>query len=156
MATGGRSPVLEASSLKRGAIESLFDRLVDETKTEVRDTTERLFERGAIDRQQKESVIKTLSQHHLETDYAASLLFQLVVKNVEQDDRRFDRLLLALRDLELDNLADELLQASVAMPHPPNFNPEQAMEHQGGGNTTVPVVHYSLATSQKRCELVRK
>ena len=136
MAALGRTTILEAPSLKRGAIESLFDRLVDETKTEVRDSTERLFERGAIDRQQKESVIKALSQHHLETDYAASLLFQLVMTNVERDDRHFDRLLLALRDLELDKLADELLQASVAMPHQTDSDLEQSMEHDGGNTTS--------------------
>ena len=134
MAEGGllsSSLVEEPASRKRGAIESLFDRLVEETKTEVRDSTEKLFQRSAINQQQKESVIKTLSKHHLETDYAASVLFQLVLKNVEDDDRHFDRLVFALRDMELDKLAEELRRASLVAggPHPPTSMDETEMEH---------------------------
>ena len=144
MAEGGSSPAtnffpeVEETSRKYVAIESLFERLVQETKTEVRDSAQKLFEKGAIDREQKESVIKTLSRHHLETDYAASSLFELVLKNVEQDDRHFDRLLLALRDLEFFDIADDLLRASKL--HPLDPTPEQALEHnfKGGGDSNNP------------------
>ena len=147
MAEGGSSPVpnflpeIEETSRKYVAIESLFERLVQETKTEVRDSAQKLFERGAIDREQKESVIKTLSRHHLETDYAASSLFELVLRNVEQDDRHFDRLLLALRDLEFFDIADDLLRASKL--HPLDPAPEQALEHnfEGGGNSSDPSIN---------------
>ena len=44
---------IEETSRKYVAIESLFERLVQETKTEVRDSTQKLFERGVIDREQK-------------------------------------------------------------------------------------------------------
>ena len=138
MAEGGPSPDLFAEveepsiSRKYVSIESLFERLVQETKIEVRDSAQKLFERGAIDREQKESVIKTLSRHHLETDYAASSLFEHVLNNVERDDRHFDRLLLALRDLEFFDIADDLLQASKL--HPLDPAPEQAMEHNFKGS----------------------
>ena len=139
MAEGGSSPPApnffpegEEASRKYVAIESLFERLVHETKTEVRDSTQKLFERRAINREQKESVIKTLSRHHLETDYAASALFELVLKNVEQDDRHFDRLLLALRDLEFFDIADDLLRASKL--HPLDPAPEQALERNFEGD----------------------
>lgn len=138
MAEGGSSPPafpeVDEISRKYVAIESLFERLVQETKIEVRDSAQKLFERGAIDREQKESVIKTLSRHHLETDYAASALFELVLKNVEKDDRHFDRLLLALRDLEFFDIADALLRASKL--HPLDPAPNQVLEHnfEGGGD----------------------
>lgn len=145
MAEGGSStpapnffPEVEEPSRKYVAIESLFERLVQETKNEVRDSAQKLFERGAIDRVQKENVIKTLSRHHLETDYAASSLFELILKNVERDDRHFDRLLVALRDLEFFNIADDLLRASKL--HPLDPAPEQALEptFEGGGDSHSP------------------
>ena len=123
----------EERSRKYIAIESLFDRLVDKTKTEVRDSTEKLLERGAINQEQKMNVMKTLNLHHLETDYAASLLFRAVLTNVESDDRHFDRLLLALRDLEMDQLADDLQKASVERPETANSNQKMDKDHLKGG-----------------------
>ena len=63
---------------------------------------------------------------------------------MENDDRNLDRLLLVLREIELNKLADELYRASMSPPsvHLPT---EQAMEHDGahvnggpstGGQTT--------------------
>ena len=134
----GYNMLSEEPSRKCAAIESLFEQLVHKAKTEVRDSTEKLLERGAINREQKENVMKILNQHHLETDYAASLLFRAVLTNVEHDDRHFDYLLLALRDLEMDQLAEDLQKASVL--HPQAVNPNQQMgkdsSHSAGGTDT--------------------
>lgn len=151
MAEGGSSPghfalLEEPSHRKRAAIEALFDRLVEKTKNEVRDSTEKLFERGAIDMDQKETVIKTLSLNHLQTDYAASLLFRLILKNVEdRDDRHFDRLVYALRDMELDGLANELLRASEIKTRPSNLSAEQAMEQ----DLSIPDPPKKIATGEE-------
>ncbi|MCG8623967.1 MAG: hypothetical protein MJE68_18500, partial [Proteobacteria bacterium] len=118
---------------KHAAIESLFEQLVDGIKTEIRDSTEKFLERGAINQEQKENVMKISNQRHLEADYAASLLFRAVLTNVEDDDRHFDRLLLALRDLEMDQLADDLLKASVVV-HSQTSNAHQQMDDNGGAS----------------------
>jgi hypothetical protein len=123
----------EEPSRKYTAIESLFEQLVNKVKTEIRDSTEKLFERGAIKRDQKENVMKTSNQRHLETEYAASLLFRAVLTNVENDDRHFDRLLLALRDLEMNQLADDLQKASIVV-HPLTANPHQQIDDNGGAS----------------------
>ena len=123
----------EEPSRKYAAIESLFEQLVDGVKTEIRDSTEKLLEKGAINQEQKENVIKISNQRHLETDYAASLLFRAVLTNVEDDDRHFDRLLLALRDLEMDQLADDLLKASVVA-HSQTANARQQIDDNGGAS----------------------
>ena len=117
---------IEEPSRKYAVIKSFFDRLVKETGAKVRDLVDKLREKGIITQQQRENVVKTLRQQHLVTDYAPSLLFEVVLKSVEHDDINFDRLLLALRELRLDDLADKL---SSALSTPPHLLGEQEMEH---------------------------
>ena len=133
----------EEPSPKCLAIVHCFERLVVETENKsVREVTEKVLERGAINVTQNDNVRKTLSQHHLEANYSASLLFKFVLSNVQRDDRHFDRLVLALRDLEMDGLADELLKPSKNQSSPDN-SPGPAREPNGthhAASTDAPIV----------------
>ena len=117
----------EEPSRKHAVIKAFFDRLVKEAGPKLRDLVDKLREKGAITPQQRENVVKTLRQQHLEKDYAPSLLFEIILKSVENDDINFDRLLLSLRDVELGDLADELYHnASVTTPP---HQEDHEMEH---------------------------
>lgn len=162
MATGGghtwaspapssHSDWIEEPSRKYAAIKSFFDRLVKEAGPNLRVLVDKLREKGAITPQQRENVVKTLRQQHLKDDYAPSLLFEIVLKSVEKDDINFDRLLLALRELKLGDLADELHSASVSTPpHVHLLQDDQEMEHDNAHFGDGPSTDQPINTSSKK------
>lgn len=117
MATGGctptppLSPSKEEPSHKYSAILSTYERLVKAAEYRLTDLVQKLYETEAITETQKETILKISSQEHLDADYSASSLVRFVLKNVECDDRHFDRMLLALRNLKMDGIVEELLGA---------------------------------------------
>ena len=138
---------IEEPSRKYTVIKSFFDRLIKEAGPKLRNLVDKLREKGAITPQQRENVMKTLGQQHLEADYAPSLLFEIVLKSVEKDDINFDRLLLALRDLELGDLADELYSASRLTP--PHLD-DQEMEHDNAHFSDGPSTDQPINTSSEK------
>ena len=163
MATGGghvwaspapssHSDRIEEPSRKYSVVKLFFDRLVKEAGPNLRVLVDKLREKGAITPQQRENVVKTLRQQHLKDDYAPSLLFEIVLRSVEKDDINFDRLLLALRELKLGDLADELHSASV--PTPPHVHlqqDDQEMEHDNAHFDNDPLTDQPMInTSSKK------
>ena len=121
-------PASEQPSLKYTAIQSTFDRLVDKTKDRVRELIERLFEKNAVNCQQRDKVMRMLGLGSLQADYAPVILFGDILTNVEIDDACFDRTVLALQELRFDDLADDLrscVQRPFAVPR------EKELHHNG-------------------------
>ena len=108
-------PTSEQPSPKYTAIQSMFDRLVDKTKDRLRELIERLFEKKALNRQQRDKVVRMLGLGSLQAEYAPVILFGDILTNVDIDNACFDRTVLALQELGFDNLAHDL-RGSVQRP----------------------------------------
>ena len=108
-------PELEQPSPKYTAIQSMFDRLVDKTKGRLLELIERLFEKKALNRQQRDKVVRLLGLGRLQAEYAPVILFGDILTNVDIDDACFDRTVLSLQELGFDKLAHDL-RSSVQRP----------------------------------------
>ena len=144
---GSYSDRFEEPSRKYAVIKSFFDRLVKETGVKVRDLVDKLREKRAITPQQRENVVKTLGQQHLAADYAPCLLFEIILNSVEHDDINFDRLLLALRELGLGNLADKLYSASLSTHL---ADEQEIMEHDDANINGDPSIDQPNETSSEK------
>ena len=103
----------ELSSKKLEAVEKLFDKLVDESKSRVRDLAVRFFDEGIISPQQKEAALKEDGDNKK----AASLIYSDVVRTVASNESAFDCMVGILRDEGLGDLSSKLLHE--VMPPPP-------------------------------------
>ena len=158
MAAGGvRSLPEEEPPPKYLAITSCFERLVEKfrhtTKESLRDVIAKMYQTGAITAQQKEGATKTLHRPHLTKDYVVSSLFNLVLENVIEDDQHYDRMVLTLRELGQNELAEALQKALTT--HILDPTPGQATELNGSreGGVASPRGSDTLETKRKGEEM---
>ena len=103
----------ELSSKKLEAVEKLFDKLVDESKSRVRDLAGRFCDESIISPQQKEAALNEDGDNKK----AASLIYSDVVRTVASNESAFDCMVGILRDEGLGDLSSKLLHE--VMPPPP-------------------------------------
>ena len=114
----------ECAKSKSEIVQNLLDRLVDKTRSHIRELANRFSEMDMLSTLKKE----TAFEECYDSENAAKMVFAGVLRTITRDETAFDRLVTILQEEGFENLASELSQKALSVPIPATTTPPDTPE----------------------------